>query len=29
VLAGPHGCVAVDSRIRIAIPALAVSPKTW
>jgi acetyl coenzyme A synthetase (ADP forming)-like protein len=29
VLAGPHGCVAVDSRIRIAPPALAVSPKTW
>jgi hypothetical protein len=29
VLAGPYGCVAVDSRIRIAPPALAASPKTW
>jgi acetate---CoA ligase (ADP-forming) len=29
VLAGPHGCVAVDSRIRIAPPAAASSPKTW
>ena len=29
VLAGPGGCVAVDSRIRIAQPAAAASPKTW
>jgi acyl-CoA synthetase (NDP forming) len=29
VLAGPDGCVAVDSRIRIARPAAALSAKTW
>jgi hypothetical protein len=29
VLAGPDGCVAVDSRIRISRPSRAASPKTW
>jgi acyl-CoA synthetase (NDP forming) len=29
VLAGADGCVAVDSRIRVAAPAVASSPKTW
>jgi ATP-grasp domain len=29
VIAGPDGCVAVDARIRVAVPARTARAKTW